>query len=196
MYWSREKEWMENSVSKKGPKRKIFKQWLPDAYYPAVKSIPLDKYYELGFRLILLDIDNTLAIHGSHESQSYAKENLDYMRSLGFRVIVLSNALEERARRFGHSLDPDLEVLGDARKPSAKGVYRALELTGLNKDQTLLIGDQLFTDVWCGTRAGVSVVLVDRLTSKEPWYIYLKRVGEIIVKGLSGMKQHYDTILG
>ncbi len=186
---------MENSVSKKGPKHRLFQQWLPDAYYPDVKAIPLDLYYKLGFRLILLDIDNTLAIHGSHESQAYAKENLDYMRSLGYRVIVLSNALEERAKNFGHSLDPDLEVLGDAGKPSPKGVYRALERTGFHKEQTLLIGDQLFTDVWCATRAGVGGVLVDRLTSKEPWYIYLKRLGERIVKRLSGMREHYDTFL-
>ncbi len=170
----------------------MFRQWKPDAYYPTLAEVPVERLYQDGFRLALLDIDNTLHAHGSHEADAYASEQVARFRAGGFQVYVLSNARQDRALSFGRELG--VTVIGSAGKPGTQGVERALAASGVGKAETLLIGDQLFTDIWSGTRAGVRTILVDRLNPDEPWYIRLKRLGERIVKNHLKIKGHYDQL--
>lgn len=173
----------------------MFENWIPDAYYKSLEEVPLDKFTRQGFRLALLDIDNTLAIHGSHESKAYASAQIERFREAGMIPYILSNALRERAASFGDSLKAsDVITIGEANKPGTKGIYEAIERAGVSKEETLLFGDQLFTDIWAGKRAGVKTVLLDRLSPKEPWYIWLKRRGESIVKKVKGINSYFDNI--
>lgn len=176
-------------------KGRFVKNWRADAYYKSVREVPLEAYFDKGFKLLLVDIDNTLAVHGLSESQDFAKEQLARFRQIGFKVIVLSNARLPRAKSFASSLDPLLEVFGDARKPSTKGIDEAILSTSFSRDETLFLGDQVFTDVWAGKRAKIKMVLVDPISYDEPWYIKLKRIGERIIKKWHQTEEYYDTIL-
>lgn len=173
----------------------MWKNWQADAYYHSIEKVPLENYYKQGYRLLLLDIDNTLAIHGSQVSQAYAQDQLRRVREIGYDVYVLSNALRDRAQSFGKSLDPKLKVIGDARKPGTRGIEEALAKANIPREQALLVGDQIFTDVWAGKRANIRVVQVDPLSLNEPWYIRLKRMGERLVRFISGNSAYYDRIL-
>lgn len=170
----------------------MFEQWNPDAYYPNLAAVPARDLYAKGFRLVLLDIDNTLQKHGKHEPEPEAREQIDRFREAGFTVYILSNALPERAQNFGRTLP--VPVIGKAGKPGTKGVLQALTDASASPEETLLIGDQLFTDIWSGTRAGVKTILVDPISRKEPWYIKLKRLGERFVKKKLGIKGYYDKL--
>ena len=50
-----------------------------------------------------------------------------------------------------------------------------------NLDNTIFIGDQLFTDVWGAKRAGMHNILVKPINPKEEIQIVLKRYLEKIV---------------
>ncbi len=140
-------------------------------------EVPLVDFYRAGFRLVLLDIDNTLMVHGQSGGNDQAKEKLQQVRRAGLQPILLSNA--KRARAAGVAKDLDCPVIGMAMKPSPKGIYEALEQTGVKKDETLLIGDQIFTDVWAGRRAGIKTILVKPISLEhEPLQIRLKRKAE------------------
>ena len=52
---------------------------------------------------------------------------------------------------------------------------------GIAPKQALFIGDQLFTDVWGASKAGIYSILVDRIGPKEEIQIHLKRILEKIV---------------
>ncbi len=45
-------------------------------------------------------------------------------------------------------------------KPETAMVEYALQKTGVRREQTLLVGDRLYTDILCGQRAGVDTALV------------------------------------
>ena len=45
-------------------------------------------------------------------------------------------------------------------KPEPEMVYLAMERTGFSPEETLVIGDRLYTDVACGVNAGVDSILV------------------------------------
>ena len=52
---------------------------------------------------------------------------------------------------------------------------------GTNKKTTVLIGDQLFTDVWGAKRVGIRNILVKPINPKEEIQIVLKRRLEWII---------------
>ena len=45
-------------------------------------------------------------------------------------------------------------------KPQPEMAYLAMEKTGFSKEETVLIGDRLYTDIACGVNAGISTIFV------------------------------------
>ena len=68
-----------------------------------------------------------------------------------------------------------------AGKPLVKNYVKAMEMMGTNKENTLFVGDQLFTDVWGAKKTGIHNVLVQPIDKKEEIQIVLKRYLEKIV---------------
>ena len=56
-----------------------------------------------------------------------------------------------------------------------------MKLIDTTKEQTMSIGDQIFTDMWGANRAGIHTVLVKPIGKKEEIQIVLKRYLEKIV---------------
>lgn len=75
-----------------------------------------------------------------------------------------------------------------AGKPLKKNYLKAMEMMGTGKDNTLFVGDQLFTDVWGAKRTGIHNILVQPIDKKEEIQIVLKRYLEKIV--LSSYKRY------
>ncbi len=150
------------------------KYWRPDEYYSSVDRIPFEQYANRGYRLVLLDMDNTLMPHGNHRATERVKQRLSQIRQAGLRPVILTNAKRNRAACVAQ--DVDCEVVGMAMKPSAKGVCQAMRQQQVVQSQVLLVGDQLFTDIWAARCGGVHAILVAPLsTSGEPIQIRLKR---------------------
>lgn len=77
--------------------------------------------------------------------------------------------------------DIGVDYVYNAHKPSTKNYVRAMEIMGTDKENSLFIGDQLFTDVWGAKRAGILTYLVKPIHPKEEIQIVLKRRLERIV---------------
>ena len=56
-----------------------------------------------------------------------------------------------------------------------------MEYIGTNKDNTIFVGDQLFTDIYGANRTGIRSILVKPIHPKEEIQIVLKRRLERIV---------------
>ena len=52
---------------------------------------------------------------------------------------------------------------------------------GCKRENTLFVGDQLFTDIWGAKKAGICTILVKPIDKKEEIQIVLKRYLEKIV---------------
>jgi HAD superfamily phosphatase (TIGR01668 family) len=91
----------------------------------------------------------------------------------GFQVGLLSNNNAKRLDLFNESMK--LPAAARAVKPFTSVLKRLMEEMGLGPDETAIIGDQLFADVWCGKRAGLTTVLVKPITKKEVISVRMKR---------------------
>jgi len=98
---------------------------------------------------------------------------------LGFDTCLISNNRKPRVKSFSEKVKS--RYLYDAHKPSKKGYRKAMKQMGTDTAHTLLIGDQLFTDVYGARRVGIHSILVKPIHPKEPLQVVLKRCLERIV---------------
>ena len=133
-----------------------------------------------GIRLLLADLDNTLAPYGEPEPTQAVRDWAAALGEQGITLFVLSNNRHpERPRRFSQALG--VPFLGHAGKPKPGGFRRAMEQMGCTPEQTAIVGDQLFTDVYGANRAGIYGILVKPINPKEEIQIVLKRYLETVV---------------
>lgn len=112
-----------------------------------------------GIRLLLADLDNTLAPYGVPLPDERLKAWRDELARHGVTLFILSNNRHEsRPRIFAEGLE--VPYIGHAGKPKTPSFVRAMEQLGVTKEQTAIVGDQIFTDVLGGNRAGVATILV------------------------------------
>lgn len=65
--------------------------------------------------------------------------------------------------------------MAQAKKPGIKKIMQRLSELNLQPEQTLMIGDQIFTDIWAGRRAGCVTIMVEQRFANEAIQIRFKR---------------------
>lgn len=156
----------------------MFKKFYPTFYVDSTYKIDFEAIYKEGYRGIIFDIDNTLVPHGA-DADERALKLVETLRKIGFRICFISNNNEERVKRFNKNIHAD--YVYKAHKPSTKNYIRAMEIMHTNKNNTIFVGDQLFTDVYGANRAKIRSYLVKPIDKKEEIQIVLKRKLEKIV---------------
>ena len=154
-----------------------------EIFYPtecadSTYEIPFEQWYERGYRGVIFDVDNTLVPHGAPATPE-AEALFERLRSIGFDTCLTSNNKEPRVKSFA-------EVVGSkyiykADKPKKSGYQKAMKMMGTNENNTMFVGDQLFTDVFGANRTGIPTILVKPIHPKEEIQIVLKRYLEKIV---------------
>ena len=156
----------------------MFETFYPHSEIDSAYEINYAALYEQGYRGVIYDIDNTLVPHGAPADER-AVALFEYLRSLGYDTVLLSNNKEPRVKMLADEVKS--RYIYKAGKPGRKGYARAMELMGTDVTNTLFVGDQLFTDVWGAKNAGVYTFLVKPIHPKEEIQIVLKRYLEKIV---------------
>lgn len=151
----------------------------PVRYFDKKEDIPLKAYYQKGYRGIMFDIDNTLVPHDCPIDET-TKEYINELKSIGYSICLISNNDEERVKLFAEPLQVD--YIYKAWKPSCKGYIAGMEKIGTNVENTLFVGDQIFTDIWGANRAKIYSILLDPIDPQEEIQIVLKRIPEKFVK--------------
>lgn len=158
----------------------IITKFYPDEYVESTYSIDYDKLYKEGIRGIIYDIDNTLVMHG-YPANERSIELLERLDRMGFKIMFLSNNKEPRVKSFRDAALKSANYIYKAGKPKKSGYLRSMDIMGTNKNSTVFIGDQLFTDVWGAKRSGIRNILVKPIDKHEEIQIVLKRILEKIV---------------
>ena len=94
---------------------------------------------------MLLDIDNTLLPRDTKIMPSDVLDWIELVKSLNIKVCLLSNNWHSEILEVAKSLD--LPIVTHAVKPLPFAFLRARHIIGAKRKSTLVIGDQLFTDV-------------------------------------------------
>lgn len=150
----------------------------PKKYVESTYEIDFEGLYEKGYRGVIFDIDNTLVPHGAPADER-AIAFFKRMHEMGYSTLMLSNNKEPRVKMFCDAVNAPYIFKGG--KPKTEGYYKAMEMMGTTVENTLFVGDQIFTDVWGANRAGIYTFLVKPIHPKEEIQIVLKRYLEKVV---------------
>ncbi len=149
-------------------------QWLrPDSAVTDAGRIDYVSLHGQGYRLVLLDLDNTLSIHGSHAPDDFARQVVDKIRQAGLVPILASNALRQRAAAFAAELK--IPFVPGTGKPFPFKIRKAIKKAGFTNQDTVLVGDQIFTDVLAARLVPVYAILVKPRFESEAWNVRIKR---------------------
>ena len=128
---------------------------------------------EMGVSTLLLDVDNTLSTHHSQIPLEGVESWLCEMKQQGFDLFLVSNAKERRVAPFAKRLDIGFFSL--CKKPLPFGVLRAINRLNVPKNNVMLCGDQLFTDMPAGRLAGIKTLLVEPAQLETGWTFRIRR---------------------
>jgi len=145
----------------------------PDLYVARVEGITPELLHQYGLRGLLLDLDNTLLDNYAQHFESQVLEWANRVRAQGIGLCIVTNAPPERTRLLAQALG--VPGIPRARKPLIGGLRAGLQRLGLRPEQAAMVGDQIFTDVWAGNRAGLFTILVRPTSSRESWLTRWKR---------------------
>lgn len=137
----------------------------PDLYVETLRDIPLDQLYGRGIRGFVLDLDNTITQWNNKEVTPEVIAWFKQAAEAGYKLCIASNNNENRVAQVGKVLG--VPCLSKAGKPRRRAFRQALALLNLQEDQLAVVGDQIFTDVMGGNRAGLYTVLVVPLSKTE-----------------------------
>ena len=156
----------------------MFRTFYPKEYVDSTYVIDFDSFARKGYRGVIFDIDNTLVPHDAPADER-AKKLFAHLKELGMDACLLSNNKEPRVAMFNSQVQ--VHAIHKGGKPGKQGYQKAMELMGTNVQNTLFVGDQLFTDVWGANLTGIYSILVKPIHPKEEIQIVLKRYLEKIV---------------
>ncbi len=156
----------------------MFKNLYPDIYVDSAYSVDYEGLYADGYRGLIFDIDNTLVTHGAPADEQ-AIALFERLKNIGFKCCLISNNDESRVKMFND--DVHVTYTYKAHKPKPEGYLKAMELMDTDRNTTIFIGDQIFTDVWGANNAGIPSIMVKYIYWKEEIQIFFKRWLEFFV---------------
>lgn len=153
----------------------------PDGFAERLCRVSLADLAARGFTGIIVDLDNTLVAYGGEHLTEEDAAWIAAARAQGFAVCLVSNNFNERVLKIGSALD--VPAVANALKPLPRGFEAALRLLGTPRDRTVVVGDQLFTDMLGAKLLGLHCILTEPLVAKDWLGTRVLRMLERVVLG-------------
>lgn len=151
----------------------MLKRLYPRYMYNSVADIEADFFKRNNIKNVILDIDNTLVPYTVAKPDEHALTFIKRLQDEGLNICLVSNNNKKRVELFNSELG--LTARHRASKPLTMRLRSALKELGATPDNSVIIGDQVFTDVFCGNRMKMATVLVEPIENKENRFFQFKR---------------------
>ena len=137
---------------------------IPNSYVKDIYSINYEDLYQRGYHNIIFDVDNTLLPVNDIAVPETLIELFEYLKNTGFSICIVSNNSEDRVKSPANKLD--VLYLSKANKPNKEAFDRALDILETGSDDTIMVGDQMLSDIKGANEYGLYTILVDPLEDK------------------------------
>ena len=149
--------------------------FFPTVYRRRITDVTAEDLRRLGVSCVLLDVDNTLTTHDAPELDEAVRDWLNEMREQ-FVLVIVSNNNAERVAPFADRIGLPFHAL--ARKPLPGGFWSAGAEHLMAKEECVVIGDQLFTDILGANLAGMKSILLEpiELETKQKFIAFKRKI--------------------
>lgn len=147
--------------------------FVPEYYFETFDKASAEFLSSIGVKGIVLDVDNTLEPYENPVPGAHVVSWLESLKAVGISAAIVSNNGGERINLFNKELG--LPAYYKAKKPFKKNVLNAIKDMGTTTENTILMGDQVFTDVWAAHNTGIRAILVPPIKDKRDVLTRFKR---------------------
>lgn len=158
----------------------MLKKFLPGGFVEEVFQIRPEHLKERGIKGMIIDLDNTLVAWDCAHATPEIMEWLESILAVGVRVVIVSNNHKLRVGEFCNPLQ--IPFIAKANKPLGGAFRRALKILGTKRRETIVVGDQLLTDIFGGNRQKLHTVLVNQVVSSDAKITTFNRNLESFIK--------------
>lgn len=161
----------------------MLKQFSPDKMLKTPFGITAEHLREMGKTTILTDLDNTLLAWDQLDATDEVLNWFTILEAEGIKVMILSNNNEMRVERVAKAAR--IPFLAKAKKPLAGNFKKAMETLDATPEETVMIGDQIMTDIWGGNRQKLYTIFVKPVKETDGFITKFNRMMErMILKAL------------
>ncbi len=148
----------------------------PDVAFYEVYTLNSEKCKSLGVKGIVFDIDQTIAPYEVPVPDERMKAYFAELEAGGIKTAFVSNNKGERVALFNKELG--LFNVCKAKKPFPKGMNICISHFGLERDEVIAVGDQIFTDCMAAHLAKIRFLMVKPIEKNESTFFKIKRFFE------------------
>lgn len=152
----------------------MFKKFIPFAHAKSIYEIDVDFYKRNGVTTLFMDLDNTLDSFKAREPKEETINLVKKLKENGINPIIISNNKASRVSGYANLLG--VEFLSSARKPFSKKIKKEIAKRGIDKNNVMLVGDQMMTDVLAANGAKIKVVLTEKIVKEDQWTTHINRI--------------------
>ncbi len=156
----------------------------PHTYCRSIYDVDVRELKSQGIEGLIVDADNTLVEWSKHEATEELKAWFRKADEAGVRCCILSNSLKvSQIASFAGALGANF--IAPAIKPMPSSFHAAMRLLGTGRSNTVVIGDQVFTDILGGNALGLRTILVRPVCEREfAWTRLLRRLERLVLRHL------------
>ncbi|MGX6442827.1 YqeG family HAD IIIA-type phosphatase [Neobacillus sp. K501] len=154
----------------------MLKNFLPDEHVKSILDISPAELKAKGIKGIITDLDNTLVEWDRPNATPQLIKWFEEIKQEEILVTIVSNNNEQRVKAFSDPLQ--IPFIFQARKPMTRAFNKALSQMSIKKEETVVIGDQLLTDVLGGNRSGFHTILVVPVAQTDGFITKFNRFAE------------------
>ncbi|NRD75911.1 YqeG family HAD IIIA-type phosphatase [Bacillus sp. BRMEA1] len=154
----------------------MFEIFLPNEHVKSIFDISPQHLKERGIKGIITDLDNTLVEWDRPNATPKLISWFDDMKKHNILITIVSNNNQTRVKAFADPLQ--IPFIYQAKKPMAGAFKKALSQMGIKKEEAVVIGDQLMTDVLGGNRSGFHTILVVPVAQTDGFMTKFNRFAE------------------
>lgn len=165
----------------------MFESYRPTWQITKITNLTPEILAQNNIQTILTDLDNTIIAWNQPYGTWELRQWLKTMNEAGTKVIIISNNNFDRVKIAAEELN--IPFIAKAKKPFTRGIRKALELYNLNPATTVMVGDQLMTDIKAASTAGLRSILVKPLVETDSWKTWFNRTREKYVKKVLNKKE-------
>ena len=168
----------------------MFESFIPFAHAKSIYEINAEFFKNYGVKVLFIDLDNTLDSYRLYVPSKRAVDYIKYLINKGIKPIIISNNRGERVSTYANHLK--IDYMSMAGKPFPNKILKEIAKRNLSKDEVMLVGDQLITDVTVGRKAGIRVVLTEKLVKEDQPTTRINRLFDIPIRNY--LKKHNKLI--
>ncbi len=158
----------------------MFQKFKPTFTIEALYDLDISDLKKHQIKGVLVDLDNTLVAWNNPDGTPELRRWIEQMKEANIPVLVVSNNKESRIERVVKQLG--LTFVSRAMKPLTFGLKQAQRQLGIPKENLVMVGDQLVTDILAANRYGITSILVKPLVTSDAWNTKFNRMIERQIK--------------